>query len=595
MTPAIQDDPQAAPNRLIELEQMRMLYHQLATSTSASVLAAVVLIASLWQVLPSSWLLWWLAAMTLNQLWRVRLYRKFLQFGITLDSLAQATTAWVAGAAISALLWATANLLFFVPDSPLHQALLMALSFAVLSVAVPLLSAHLPSLFIFVVPILSACILRNLWAADAQHGLLAIVAAAAMAGMLAVGRKYNQLLSASQRARFDNAVLAVRLSQQNAELETARNAAVQADVAKSKFLAAASHDLRQPLHALTLFADALSQEANPDEMAKLTRHIGTSVTALESLFSSLLDISKLDAGVVRRNEIDFRAQDLFDRIVNDFAPLAEMKRLRLRAGSTAAHFRSDPILLEQLLRNLVGNAVRYTARGTVLLACRRCGGKWRIEVRDSGIGIPADQHEKVFEEFYQLDNAERDRQKGLGLGLAIVARLSRLLGCPVTLRSAPGRGTVMSVTVPAGVPMAEAEAAQAPAPDGFAGMRVVIVDDEAEVRAAMQTIMEKWGCETVAAESLREAVAKMTEAQWEPELAISDYRLKDGDDGIRVLDRLRERYGDALPCLLMTGDIEAERLKAVRESGYPLLHKPIPPGKLRAAAASLGSRARDAV
>jgi len=547
----------------------------------------MLIVMMMWPVLSHRVLLVWLAAMALNQGWRFQAYRTFRRVGISLDSLQHWTRVWTIGAALSSFLWTAANLLFFVPGSPVHQALLFMSTFAIVSVAVPLIASHLPSLFIFVVPVMMSCVLRNAWEGDQPHGLLAFIATAAMLGMLAVGRKYNQLLTESHRARFENAVFAVRLSQQNAELEKARNVAEQASIAKSKFLAAASHDLRQPLHALTLFADALSTEVDPSQVAKLTQHIGTSVTALEALFNSLLDISKLDAGVVRCQETDFRAQDLFDRIENDFEPLAAQKRLRLRVRPTRAQLKTDSILFEQLLRNLVANAIRYTEHGSILIACRRRGRHWRIEVRDSGIGIPADSHQKIFEEFYQLGNPERDRQKGLGLGLAIVSRLSRLLSCPIELISEPGFGTTMAVTVPAGRTGVQAVAAVRTEPDGFHGLRVLIIDDEPEVRFAMQTIMNKWDCDTVAAESLVDAMTLMNEKKWEPELAISDYRLKDNTDGIQVLNWLREQYGTGLPCLVITGDIEADRLKTVRESGYVLLHKPIPPGKLRAVIGSL--------
>ncbi|MBI4984956.1 MAG: hybrid sensor histidine kinase/response regulator [Rhodocyclales bacterium] len=426
--------------------------------------------------------------------------------------------------------------------------------------------------------------LRNAWEADAPHLLLACATAAALIGMLTVGRRYHALLTASLRARFENETLAVRLAQQNTELEQARNASENANLAKSKFLAAASHDLRQPLHALMLFANALNNERNPDQVASLAQHIGTSVSALENLFTSLLDISKLDAGVVQCHSAAVRVQDMFDRIGNDFEPVMALKRLRLTIRPTPAVIRTDPVLIEQLLRNLMTNAVRYTESGGILIACRRRHGRWRIEIRDSGIGIPADQHKKVFEEFYQIGNPERDRQKGLGLGLAIVARLSRLLSCPIDLRSAPGRGTTVAGSVPEGrLPLLGAGGAPTKAdPTRFDNLRVLIIDDEAEVRVAMETIMGKWGCDTLSAESLLRAVTAMKGRHWEPELAISDYRLREDATGIQALDWLREQYGDDLPCLLITGDIEAERIKAIQDSGYALLHKPIPPAKLRA-------------
>lgn len=578
-------------DRLVLLEQVRMLFHHLGTSVGGTLFGVFLLVLTLWPAVDQGLLSAWAAAMSANQLWRLGLYRRFRRRGIEFTDLDHWTRLWTIGAGISGLLWAAANVVFFVSVSPLSQTVLLTLTFAIVAVAVPLIASHLTSLHLFVTPILLALIVRNAWEGDTAHLVIATVAGAAMIAIARVGRRYHQLLTSSQRARFENEALAIRLAEQNAELEQARSVAELASIAKSKFLAAASHDLRQPLHALMLFADSLSNENDPVQVARLAKHIGISTSALEMLFNSLLDISKLDAGVIQSRETHFRLEDILERLRNDFEPLVALKRLRLIIRPTPAVLRTDPALLEQMLRNLMANAVRYTENGGVLLACRRRQGRWRIEVRDSGIGIAEDQHEKIFEEFYQIGNPERDRQKGLGLGLAIVSRLSRLLGCPIELISAPGRGTTVAVSVPAGRSAALRSALEAGADLAeFDGLRVLVIDDEQEVLMAMATIMQKWGCNTLAAESLVEAVTAMKERQWEPEVAVSDYRLRANANGIDVLDWLREQYGAQLPCLLITGDIEADRLKAVQDSGYTVLHKPIAPAKLRAVIGSLAAK-----
>lgn len=582
----------ASLDRLIRLEQVRMLFHHMTTSVGGTMFGAFLLVLMMWSVVSHGALLGWAAAMGANQLWRLGLYRRFRRDGISLADLDQWTQLWTIGAGVSGLLWAVANAVFFVSTAPLQQTMLQTLTFGIVAVAVPLIASHLTSLYIFVIPVLLSLSLRNAWEGDAAHLVIAAVAGAAMIGIMRVGRQYHQLLTSSQRARFENEVLAVRLSEQNAELERARTVAELANVAKSKFLAAASHDLRQPLHALMLFADSLSNESDPVQVARLAKHIGVSTSALEMLFNSLLDISKLDAGVVQRRETDFRVEEILDRLRNDFEPMAALKRLRLTIRPTAAVVKTDPALLEQMLRNLMANAIRYTESGGVMLACRRRQGRWRIEVRDSGIGIAADQHRRIFDEFYQIGNPERDRQKGLGLGLAIVSRLARLLGCPIDLASAPGRGTTIAVTVPSGRLGAKRGVGETTTDIAtFDGLRVLIIDDEHEVLMAMETIMQRWGCSTLVAESLVEAVTAMKERHWEPEIAISDYRLKGDADGIGALNWLREQYGDDLPGLLITGDIEADRLKIVQDSGYTLLHKPVAPAKLRAVIGSLAAKA----
>lgn len=372
------------------------------------------------------------------------------------------------------------------------------------------------------------------------------------------GRSLNRLLTEAYARRFENLAL-VDLA------DAAKQEAVQANIAKSKFLAAASHDLRQPLHALGLFAGALKDEQDAAKTKRLADNIESSLTALNLLLNSLLDISKLDAGVIEVHVGDFRLQDVFDRLAVEFEPLASHKRLRLKMRETRAIVRTDRILLERIVRNLLSNAIRYTESGTVLLACRRRRGEWRIEVRDSGIGIPADQHQKVFAEFYQVGNPERSQLKGLGLGLAIVARMSNLIGCPIDLRSAPGRGSRFSVTVQAGKAAAVPAAIQVFS--SCAGLRVLVIDDEATILAGVAALLETWRCEVLTAESLADAVGKLTERQWEPDVVLCDYRLRGGESGIDALDWMRKHFGADKPCVLITGDIEAERLIKVQERG----------------------------
>lgn len=579
------------PDRQIRLEQARLLYSHLPTSVSGTMFGVMLLLLMLWPQAPHGQLLAWAAAMGLNQGWRLALYLIVRKRGLDLDGVDRWIRLWAIGGAISGVLWAYVNIAFFVTASPLHQAMLFTLTFTIVAVAVPVVGSHLPSLYLFVVPVLLALVLRNAWQGDGLHLIIASATMAAMLGLLTVGRRYNGLLTASLRARFENEAFAARLAQQNGELEQERARAEAANIAKTKFLAAASHDLRQPLHALMLFTGSLSNERDPAQVARLAEHIGISAAALELLFNSLLDISKLDAGVVLCHETNFRLQGVFDRLANDFEPLAAQKRLRLTVRPTAAVVRTDPTLLEQMLRNLMTNALRYTESGGILLACRRGSGCWRIEVRDSGIGIPPEQHRRVFDEFYQIGNPERDRKRGLGLGLSIVAHLSALLGCPIALASDVGRGTTMAVSVPVGTAAVDLPRTESQVDvSSYDGLRVLVIDDEGEVRIAMETILRKWGCDPLSAESLVAAVGKMGERQWEPELAISDYRLRGEENGLDVLAWLREQYGEGLPCLLVTGDIEAKRLEAVRESGFPVLHKPIAPAKLRALIGGLAPR-----
>jgi CheY-like chemotaxis protein len=358
-----------------------------------------------------------------------------------------------------------------------------------------------------------------------------------------------------------------------------------ANQAKSRFLAAASHDLRQPLHALNLFVAQLRTETDQAERNRVTAQIDAAVTAMNDLFNALLDISKLDAGVLAPELTTFPVAQLLQRIERTFAPAAQEKGLRLRVVTSDAWVRSDLILLERVLLNLVSNAIRYTDRGGVLVGCRRRGGELRIEVSDSGIGIPEDQRGNIFGEFYQLAASERDSRGGLGLGLAIVDRLCRLLDHRLELTSTLGRGSRFAVSVPMVAapqePLEYSIASQAMA-DPASGKLIVVIDDDALALDAMRGLLRRWGCLVVTAESESEALASLAGDDQRPDLIISDYRQADGHTGIEAIQRLRSALRARIPAFLITGDIAPERLREASANGLHLLHKPVEPMALRA-------------
>ena len=362
-----------------------------------------------------------------------------------------------------------------------------------------------------------------------------------------------------------------------------------ANLAKSRFLAAASHDLRQPLHALNLFLDQRRSETSQVERSRLDAQIDTAVAAMNELFNSLLDISKLDAGVLAPSISEFPIYHLLKRIETTFVATARENGLRLRAVSSRAWVRSDFILLERVLLNLVSNAVRYTERGGVVIGCRHRNGRLRIDVCDSGIGIPEHQRRNIFGEFYQLDSGEKDRRGGLGLGLAIVDRLCGLLDHPFELTSSAGRGSCFSVLVPS----APAVTAQAPldAPralvDSEQGKLVMVIDDNELVRDGTRGLLKSWGCLVVTAESEDAAMAKLADHVRRPDLIISDYHLAQGKAGFELIDRLRRACGAQIPAFLISGDTAPERLREASASGYYLLHKPVLPITLRSVVSQL--------
>jgi len=383
----------------------------------------------------------------------------------------------------------------------------------------------------------------------------------------------------------DQAVIAIENVRLFDELQDKSRELELANTYKSRFLAAASHDLRQPLHALNLFVGQLHAELDPVERGRLVGRIDAAITSMNELFNALLDMSKLDTNMLDVNLTEFPIDRLLGHIETTFGGSVREKGLRLGVVPSSAWVRSDFILLERILLNLVSNAVRYTARGGIVIGCRRRGERLRIDIWDSGIGIPEDQQRDIFREFFQLADPKQGRQGGLGLGLAIVDRLGHLLSHPVEVWSIPGKGSRFSVFVPAVAERGRpAEAAGTPAPiaDPVAGKVIVVIDDDALVLDGMGGLLRSWGCRVVAEVSETAALARLAELGQQPDLIISDHRLADGKTGIEAIDCLHGVLGIAIPAFLISGDTTPERLRDARASGYHLLHKPVSPMTLRA-------------
>jgi signal transduction histidine kinase/CheY-like chemotaxis protein len=356
-----------------------------------------------------------------------------------------------------------------------------------------------------------------------------------------------------------------------------------ANLAKSRFLAAASHDLRQPLHALGLFVAQLRVNMSAQERSRIVECINASVAAMNELFNALLDISKLDAGALTPNVTEFPVAQLLDRIESTFAEPARDKNLSFRVLPSAAWVRSDFILLERILFNLVSNAVRYTSQGGVVVACRKRGEQLRIEVWDTGPGIAEDQHQNIYTEFYRVGEPERDQRAGLGLGLAIVERLCTLLAQPIELRSVVGRGsrfTVVASQAPVRTTVAERPVAARDPIDVSDGKLVVVIDDDPRVLDGMRGLLRSWGCRVISDDTATAVIKGLGACS--PDLIISDYRLSDGKTGIEAIAQLRHEFGCAIPAFLISGDTHSDALHQARANGLHLLHKPVDPMTLRA-------------
>jgi signal transduction histidine kinase/CheY-like chemotaxis protein len=394
----------------------------------------------------------------------------------------------------------------------------------------------------------------------------------------------------SRRVRVDNrdelGALGANVNRMSEELGRLYQQLEEANLAKSRFITAASHDLRQPLHALNLFVTQLRNEKDQAEKNRVIVRIDAAVAAMNELFNALLDMSRLDSGVLVPSISEFPIDQLLKRIEMTFTAAAREKDLRLHVVANGAWVRSDFILLERVLLNLVSNAVRYTASGGIVVGCRRRGDLLRIEVWDSGIGIPEDQQRNIFGEFHQL-SLDPDRRGGLGLGLAIVERLCRLLEYPIDITSRVGVGSRFAVSLPVTAPRELAEHPAQAAVDQAMGKSVVVIDDDALALDGMRGVLRSWGCSVVTATSEDTALAALSEGERPPDIIISDYRLGDGKTGFDAIARIRREFGRPIPAFLISGDTTPERLREARASGYYLLHKPVLPMTLRAVVSQL--------
>ncbi len=415
--------------------------------------------------------------------------------------------------------------------------------------------------------------------------------------LLCISIDISERKEAESKLNKLNEQLEARIEAATRELRIKKDDAVNASYDKTRFLATASHDLRQPMHALGLFVGELQSKLTTQEQRHIVGKVEESVNALSNLLDALLDISKLDAGTVEIKVKEFPINDLLFRLANEYIPYAKNKGITLRIVASGVIVRSDPILLERLLTNLITNAIRYTpVGGRVLVVCRIRGYRLKVEIRDSGIGISMQDQAKIFREFVQLANPERDREKGLGLGLAIVDRIAKLLKHHVTLLSDINKGSTFAVYVPRviediNVIRQNLSVNEIIATQKISGnldkLNVLVIEDDALVRKSTQGILESWGCRVSIASCFNDVKEVHNEANFD--LVICDYRLPDGD-GIQVKNWTMENFNTRPIFILITGDISPEILRMVKENNIDLLHKPVRPAKLRSMIQYLSSQ-----
>ena len=575
---------------LVAAELVRVQYRNIPTAVAVNAIISGLLCIALRETVSPERLGWWICAVYAVSTARFLLWRRFNSAALNVASSRRWRRIAALGSGVNGFTWGVGGIALYAAHSPESQFLLLVTQFGMGAGAAYASAPAFAAVMAYLLPSVLLSSVPFFMEGDSVHvtlgAMLFVFVAAATHFTYGISRTIARAIA----LRFENIDLIQELRNQTLAAEQARQTAEEANVAKSRFLAAAGHDLRQPLHALGFFVDALQEQSLPADGRVVVTNIRRSVDAMEDLFNSLLDVSRLDAGIVRPRIATIALAPLMERVRLEYDPVASQKDLSLSVPHNSLFVRSDPVLLERIMRNLVANAVRYTDRGRIILGARRDARSVRIEIWDSGRGIPKDKHREIFQEFRQLDNPQRDRRKGLGLGLAIVERLVKLLDHPLELRSQLGKGSVFAVTVPRGrredfIP-GEADG-QIVVDRDVANSLILVVDDEPDVRDSMLALLGKWRCEVIAAESCSQMLDKLVSIQRLPDLIVSDYRLKGEENGIDVIARLREEFNAQVPALLITGDTGMEQLREAEESGLHVLHKPLNPSRLRALIANL--------
>jgi signal transduction histidine kinase/ActR/RegA family two-component response regulator len=590
-------------------DQVATLYRRGHLTSLSMGLGAAIFCAVMWTEAPHRWLGAWALPVAGNQAWRTLLMRAWQRRRPGPAAARRWGTYWAFGSTLAGSLWGLAAFVLF-PASPAWQALVIVCLFGVVMGGLNLTSTWKPSFYGFVLPALVPLVVRVALESDAVHLGIAAVLAVVLVFVLGFGHRLNDVLTHSLAIRYENLDLITELKERTRAALSARAAAEAADRGKSQLLAAASHDLRQPLHALGLYAAALAARAAGTEWRPLVDSVQQGVAALESQFAQLLDLSRLEAGALAPEPVDMPLEPLVARVAAAFTPPATAHGLALRVVPTRLWVHSDPLLLERVLSNLVANAVRYTRRGGVVVGARRRGDRVAIVVADTGIGIAPEELSRIFEEFYQVARHDSGSRRGMGLGLAIVRRFAGLLGHRVDVRSRPGRGSSFTVEVPRARPVRMRRAAPShvraadegafwPAGAPAYGSRVpghsialdgalvAIVDDDPDAIAALRALLATRGADVAGGTSVESLLEDLGTRGRYPDLVVADLRLAHGTLGPEAIARLRDELGLAIPALLVSGDTSAEAQAIARRERLVLLGKPVDAVTLAGAMAAL--------
>lgn len=557
----------------VSTEQVDYVFKQLKITGWPHAFVVALTAFAIWQDQPGMAILAWFLVMQFSHILRVyTLDSKWEKIKLNQQDYAPVRFLLPLGMFFAGSMWALVPT-FFMQDPQSETFVLVSITMAgMISATLPALAAFLPAYIAFVLPIFIALALRYYLIGMEAAALLVVSFLGAMAGISYI---INQIITRSITMDFKNKALLQ-------EVTLAKEKAEHANQAKSKFLAAASHDLRQPLQAMGLLLESIRLRMDNGNAAlrPLVNQCVESHDALSALLNALLELSRLESHELDVRPIAIPIRDLLGTIVAEFQPSAQLKDLTLEYAGGDYVVLTDPVLFGRILRNLISNAIKYTEQGGVSITFVRDQQDIVLSVIDTGMGIPPDELEKVFDEYHQVANDARNRQEGIGLGLSVVKKMCQILQHPIELTSELGRGSTFSLRIPVS-DEAPVKISLNQAQPNLEGCRVLIIDDDESLLQAVANIMDDWKCTCVTASSLESARRKIREADFTPQVILSDYRLGGGINGIDAIESIRAQLNQPIPAVLMSGDTDPALVKSIRDQRYFLIHKPVKATHLR--------------
>ncbi len=554
----------------------RLALDNVKSNVIATLVTITIILLMLTQQAPTAFLVLWYVVFLV--LLAARYYQANL-FDVTelsIDNVYKTLRILAVLVFVSGCMWGVLGLVYVDVDKPVISVVILMIYTGLVANASATMASVLPLYLFFVLPILIPTAYKFYSFGDQQSYWITVLIMLYLVVSFINTMRIRAVMRQSILLGFENLDLVENLRVENSKTESALEKAEQANLAKSRFFAAASHDLRQPLQSLSLFTTTLATTLKTKSQKKIVSHIDSSVRSLEGLFNALLDISTLDAGTLKLQRRHFYLKPVIEEVAAGFHEMTSGKQITFNVDVDDHVVHSDPMLLNRILQNLIENAFRYTKVGSVTITTRLVNNEVSVSVADTGVGIPEQKQNRIFDEFVQLNNPGRDRDKGLGLGLSIVHRICNLLNMPLSVESEEGKGSVFTVGIELGdsAQVVQQDVRNSVLPSILEDMFVLVIDDEEDILFAMEGLLEVWGCTVMVANSGREAVQQLIEFDSCPDAVITDFRLKDNETGGEALELIRKHCQAKVPAIIITGDIAPDRLSEIDKLNLPVLHKP---------------------